>query len=95
MHDYIRPTKRDFDPNILIFHVGTNNLYTNDSPRIISDKIVETAESLKTEDNNVVLSEIVPRGDKLNEKAEEVINLLEEACDQKQIHLIKAQQHQY
>ena len=42
-----------------------------------------------------MLSEIVPRGDKLNEKAEEVINLLEEACDQKQIHLIKAQQHQY
>ena len=47
MHDYIRPTKRDFDPNIFILHVCKNNLYTNDSPKIIVDKIVETAESLK------------------------------------------------
>ena len=56
---------------------------------MIVDKIVETAESLKTEDNNVILSAIVPRGDKLNEKAEEVNNLLEKACYQKQIGLIK------
>ena len=69
MHDYLKPTKRDFDPNIYILHVGTNNLSTNDSPEMIVDKIVETAESLKTEDNDI-LSVIVPRGDKLNENAE-------------------------
>ena len=89
MHDYLKPTKRDFDPNIYILHVGTNNLSINDSPEMTVDKIVETAESLKTEDNNVILSAIVPRGDKLNEKAEEVNNLLEKACYQKQIGLIK------
>lgn len=27
MHDFLKPTKRDFDPNIFILHVGTNNLY--------------------------------------------------------------------
>ena len=80
MHDYLEPTNRNFDPSIYILHVGTNNLSTNDSPGMIVDKIVETAESLKTEDNNVILSAIVPRGDKLNEKAEEVNNLLEKAC---------------
>ena len=89
MHDYSKPTKRDFDPNIYILHVSANNLSTNDSPKMIVYKIVETAESLKTEDNNVILSAIVPRGDKLNEKAEEVNNLLEKACYQKQIGLIK------
>ena len=89
MHDYLKPTKRDFDPNIYILHVGINNLSINDSPEMTVDKIVETAESLKTEDNNVILSAIVPRGDKLNEKAEEVNNLLEKACYQKQIGLIK------
>ena len=47
---------------------------------MIVNKIVETTESLKIEDNNVILSAIVPRGDKLNEKAEEVNNLLEKAC---------------
>ena len=75
MHDYIRPTKRDFDPNIFILHVGTNNC--------------RDSGILKTEDNNVALSEIVPRGDKLNEKVEEVNNLLEEPCNQKQMRLIK------
>ena len=80
MQDYLKPSKRNFDPNIYVLHVGTNNLSTNDSPEMIMDKIVETAESLKTEDNYVILSAIVPRGDKLNEKAEEVNNLLEKAC---------------
>ena len=75
MYNYLKPTKRDFDSNIFILHVGTNNLSTNDSTEMTADKIVETAESLKTEDSNVILSTIVPRGDKLNEKAEEVNNL--------------------
>ena len=56
---------------------------------MIVNKIVETTESLKTEDNNVILSAIVPRGDELNEKAEEVNNLLEKACYQKRIGSIK------
>ena len=30
MHDYLKPTKKDFDPNIYILDVGTNNLSTND-----------------------------------------------------------------
>ena len=61
----------------------------NDSTEMTTDKIVETADSLKTEDSSVILSAIVPRGDKLNEKAEEVNNLWEKACNQKQIGLIK------
>ena len=28
MHDYLKPTKRDFDPNIFIPLLGTNNLHT-------------------------------------------------------------------
>ena len=88
MHDYLKPTKRDFNPNVFILHVGTNNLSTNDSPEMIADKILETAESIKKEDNNVVLSAIVPRVDKLNEKAEKVNSLLEKAFNQKQIDLI-------
>ena len=55
---------------------------------MIADKIVETAESLKTE-NNVDLLAMVPREEKLNEKAEKVNNLLEKAFNQKYIDLIK------
>ena len=61
MHDYLKPTKRYFNPNIFILHAGTNNLSTNDSPEMIPDKIVETAKSIKKEDNSVVYSAIVPR----------------------------------
>ena len=30
MYNYLKPTKRDFESNIFILHVGTNNLSTND-----------------------------------------------------------------
>ena len=77
MHDYLKPAKRDFQPNISILHVETKNFSTNYSREMIVNKVVETAESLKTEDNNVTLSATVPRGDRLHEKAEEVNNLLD------------------
>ena len=56
---------------------------------MIADKIIETAESSKRGDNNVVLSAIVRKGDKLNEKAKQMNKLLEKGCNQKQIDLIK------
>ena len=55
---------------------------------MIADKIVETAELVKTE-NNVDLLAMVPREEKLNEKAEKVNNLLEKAFNQKYIDPIK------
>ena len=61
----------------------------NDSPKMIADKIFETTESLKIEATKVVLPVIVLGGDKLNEKTEKVNNLLEKACNQNQIDLIK------
>ena len=56
---------------------------------MIADKIIEIAESSKRGDNNVVLSAIVRKGDKLNEKAKQMNKLLEKDCNQKQIDLIK------
>ena len=87
MQHYLKPTKREFNPDIFILHVGTNSLSTNDSPEMIADKIA--AQSLRTENNNVVLSAIVSISDKLNKMAEKVNKLLEKSCNQKQIGLIK------
>ena len=75
MQHYLKPTKREFNPNIFILRVGTNSLSTNDSSEMIADKI--SAQSLRTENNNVVLSAIVSISDKLNKKAEKVNKLLE------------------
>ena len=90
---YLKPTKRGFDPSIFVPPIGTNNLSTNDSPKMIADKTVITVESLKAEENNFV-SWVVLTYDKLNEKAEKVNKLLEKACsrkpcNRKQIDLIK------
>ena len=78
MQDYLKPTKKDFDPTIFIFHVvQIIFMSTNDySPEMIVDKIIQTTELLKTEDNKVVLSAIIPSGDKLNQKVEKVIRKL-------------------
>ena len=63
MEHCITPTKRDFDPGIYILHVGTNDPTLDDTPEEITEHIVNIATSLKTENNTVVISNIVPRGD--------------------------------
>ena len=88
MEYYITPTKRDFDPGIYILHVGTNDLTLNDTPEEITEHIVNIATSLKTENNTVVISNIVPRGDSKKEKAEAVNKLLVDICEQREIPLI-------
>ena len=74
MEYYITPTKRDFDPGIYILHVGINDQTLDDKPEEMTEHIVNIATSLKTENNTVVISNIVPRGDSKKEKAEEVNN---------------------
>ena len=68
MEYYIAPTKRDLDPGIYILHVGTNDLTLDDTPEEITEHIVNIAASLKTENNTVVISNIVPRGDSKKRK---------------------------
>ena len=48
MLDYIKPTKRDFNPDVYLLHVGTNDLSSNMSPEQISMDILNLANSLKT-----------------------------------------------
>ena len=74
MEYYITPTKRDFDPGIYILHVGINDQTLDDKPEEMTEHIVNIATSLKTENNTVVISNIVPCGDSKKEKAEEVNN---------------------
>ena len=46
MGDYTKPTKRDFNPDLYIIHVGTNDLSLDDTPEVISNCIIDTAKSL-------------------------------------------------
>ena len=80
MYDHIKPTQRNFQPNIYISHVGTNDLPTDMTPEEISEKIITFSKHLKSEDNEVVVSGIVPRGDYYKEKEEAVNKVLKDAC---------------
>ena len=61
--DYIKPTQRDSNPDVYLLHVGTNDLYSNKSPEQISPDILNLANSLKLDNNTVIVSRIVPRDD--------------------------------
>ena len=39
MKDYTKPTKRDFNPDLYILHVGINDLSLDDTPEVISSRI--------------------------------------------------------
>ena len=62
MKYYVKPTQEK-QPAKLIIHVGTNDLLGNKNPDEIANKIVEFANSIKTSENNVVVSSIVSRKD--------------------------------
>ena len=42
MQDYIKPTKREFDPSLYLLHDGTNDLSLEDTPETISKRIIAT-----------------------------------------------------
>ena len=67
MKSYILPTKSN-NPENIVLHCGTNHLEKKSSANEISNDIFEVALLCKSECNNVLVSGIIPRSDKLNAK---------------------------
>ena len=63
MYDHIKATQRSFQPNTYISHVGTNDLPTDMTPKEISEIIIAFSKHLKSENDEVVVSDIVLQGD--------------------------------
>ena len=72
MHDHVKPTIRDVNPDHVILHCGTNDLNSERTASQIARSIIELALSLKSKDNKISVSLIVPRNDNFNNKASEV-----------------------
>ena len=68
MVDYIKPTQRDFNPDVYLLHVRTNDLSSNKYPEQISLNILNLANSLKLDNRTVIISSIVPRDDENKKK---------------------------
>ena len=49
MLDYIKPTKKDFNLDIYVLHVGTNDLTLSNTPEQIAEHIFVIVSSIKTQ----------------------------------------------
>ena len=83
MKDYIKPTKRNFDPDLYISHAGTNDLSLDKPDTEIATDIINVVASLKPTHSNVAISAILPREDNFKEKAAEVNKCLISKCQEK------------
>ena len=68
MVNYIKPTQRDFNPDVYLLLVGTNDLSSNKSREQISLDILNLVNSLKLHNNTIIVSSIAPRDDENKKK---------------------------
>ena len=89
MKDYVKPSLRS-TPNHFILHVGTNDLNSNQTSEVIAKEIVDLATSLKNNQHDVSVSNIILRTDnsKLNAKRCEVNRILSQLCQERNMYLI-------
>ena len=87
MEDYIKPTIK-LSPNQIIIHCGTNKLPSNEEPKTIADNIINLEKKAKADVHKVVVSGIIPRRDRHNQKAKQVNDVLKESYVDKNIPFI-------
>ena len=90
MDDCKKLSIRD-EPDHFIVHVGTNDLNSEVSSKSIAESIVYLTMTLKTESNNVSVSNIVLRTDNSlsNQKQYEVNSHLKDLCEERNLYLIE------
>ena len=75
-------------PDHIVLHVGTNYLVSDRPPDLIAKSIVDIASSMKNENHDVTVSNIIARADHFKEKANEVNDYLSKLCMERNIYLI-------
>ena len=88
MKHYVKPTQEK-EPAQIIIHVGTNDLPGNKNSDEIANEIIGFPNSIKTSENNAVVSSIVSRKDRFNNKAKEANKNLKDKCEEHDVQLIK------
>ena len=71
MKHYVKPTQEK-QPAQITIHIGTNDLSGNKNSDEIANEIVEFSNSIKASENNIVVSSIISRKDRFNNKTKEV-----------------------
>ena len=74
MKDHTKPCIREENPDHIIFHAGTSDLISDNSPERVGKSIVDIAKNLFHEKRKVTISDITSRNDEWNNKAEFISN---------------------
>ena len=78
----------DTSPDLIIFHNDRNNLKDNSTFEDVADKTLNLASLVKTSKNQIFVSSLIIRNDKLNKKDNEVNELLKNKCGTSQLLLV-------
>ena len=84
MKDQMKPSMRE-KPDHIILHIGTNDLNSDRVPDLIVKSIFDLAIAIKNNSQNVSISNIIMRNDKLSDKAMKVNVHLKRFCIEKNI----------
>ena len=87
MNSHVCPTIK-WDPGRIILHCGTNDLRSKATPKEIAEEITDLGNSMKTNENKVIISGLVPRGDQWHNKAMEVNKFLKQLCVSQDFYFI-------
>ena len=90
MESYIKPTLQRSTVKVIL-HNGTNDLRSTKEPLEITSNIIDLAKICRENGCDAIISEILPRGDKLKEKAQEGNTVLHELCESENLWIIKHQ----
>ena len=86
----IKPTFQG-NTDKVILHTGTNNLRSTKEPLEIASNIIDLAKTCRENGCDGIISEVLLRGDRLNEKAREVNAALHELFESENLWIIKHQ----
>ena len=79
----------EFEPDLAILHVAINSLRSMDTKQKIADDILNLANNIKKDTNEIIISSIIPRRDQFKEKGEKVNEFLYNKCQQLDIPFIR------
>ena len=80
MINHVEGCLEDTSPDFIVLPHGTNDWNSESTSEEIADKILNLAVSIKTSKNQVFLSGLIIRKDKLNKEGNEVNELLKAKC---------------
>ena len=86
MTDYVKPSIK-YNPDVLLLHCGTNDLRSRKDATDLTNDIITLANNLKQDDKLIIISGLIERKDKWNEKGKEVNIALKLKCAEKNIIL--------